>query len=249
MAINDTWTNAYAGITQSNKLIVGPPALTPSQTAQLRFLRAYYYWRLIDVFGSVKIIPAGQNDAAQADRTTVFNYIESELLAAIPNLPAGLQDYGRANQAGAWALLSRLYLNAKIYTGTPRYADAVTYADKVINSGLYSLAANYADVFAPDNCQNPGTVEMIFIVPFDQSTVRALPWPHMTLHYPSQLTYKLTAQPWNGFSTLEDFYNSYDAADKRKAANFITGPLNTVMVPLSLFWIWLTTRLTRMAHP
>jgi len=223
-AINDAWNNAYAGITQSNKLIVGPPALNAEQTAQLRFLRAYYYWRLMDVFGRVKLIKEGQNDAAQVDRVVLFNYIESELLAAIPNLTPGLQNYGRANQAGAWALLSRLYLNAGIYTGTPRYADAITYADKVINSGLYSLAANYADVFAPDNCQNNGTSEMIFVVPFDQSTGQGSTWPHMTLHYPSQLTYKLTAQPWNGFATLEDFYNSYDAADKRKAANFISGP-------------------------
>jgi hypothetical protein len=46
----------------------------------------------------------------------------------------------------------------------------------------------------------------------------------MTLHYPSQLTYKLASQPWNGYSTLEEFYNSYEAGDKRRANNFIVGP-------------------------
>ena len=45
----------------------------------------------------------------------------------------------------------------------------------------------------------------------------------MTLHYTSQFTWNLAAQPWNGYSVLEDFYNSYDAADKRKKANFIIG--------------------------
>jgi hypothetical protein len=123
-----------------------------------------------------------------------------------------------------------LYLNAKVYTGTQQYQKAIDEADAVLNltpfgattqGTVYDLDASYASVFAPDNI-NPK--EMIFAVPFDQITGGGATWPHMTLHYPSQLTYQLSAQPWNGFSTLEDFYNSYDANDKRRAANFITGP-------------------------
>ena len=228
-AINDCWNQAYVGIVNCNDILAGTPAPGAAQIAQLRFLRAYFYWRLLDVFGNVKIIPAGKKDGPQTPRAQVYNYIESELLAAIPDLPAGKQDYGRASKAGAYALLSRLYLNALIYTGTQQYQKAIDAADAVINSGAYSLATNYADVFAPENSQpKPGVPksapdEMIFVAPFDQSTGQGATWPHMTLHYPSQLTYKLTAQPWNGFSTLEDFYNSYDDTDKRKAANFIVG--------------------------
>src|SRR5690606_11213484 len=47
---------------------------------------------------------------------------------------------------------------------------------------------------------------------------------HMTLHYSSQFTWNLVSQPWNGYSALEDFYNSYDDSDARKKANFIVGP-------------------------
>ena len=46
----------------------------------------------------------------------------------------------------------------------------------------------------------------------------------MTLHYQSKWTWKLQSYPWNGFSTLEDFYNSYDTVDERRAANFVVGP-------------------------
>ncbi len=227
-AINDTWTQAYVGIGTCNSLIGGAaaiPDITPNQLAQLRFLRAYFYWRLMDVFGNVPIITETITAANQSTRVQVFNFIESELLAAIPDLSTGLQDYGRVNQAGAYALLSKIYLNALVYTGTQQYQKAIDAADAVINSGLYSLASNYADVFSPSNCCNTAaTQEMIFVVPFDRVTAGGAVWPYMTLHYPSQLTWKLQQQPWNGFSTLEDFYNSYDPTDVRRQANFIVGP-------------------------
>lgn len=227
-AINDTWNQQYNGIFQCNTLLASvngnPP--TAQQKAQLRFLRAYYYWRLMDVFGNIKLVTTAGVDAPQTNRLAAYTFIESELLAVIPDLPAGRQAYGRVSKAGAYALLSRLYLNAKVYTGTQQYQKAIDYANLILNDAslvptVYDLDADYASVFAPDNI-NPK--EMIFAVPFDQTTGQGATWPHMTLHYPSQLTYQLSAQPWNGFSTLEDFYNSYDAADKRRAANFVVGP-------------------------
>ncbi len=226
-AINDTWNQQYNGIYQCNALLSGAnaiPNISANQKAQLRFLRAYFYWRLMDVFGNVPIVTSAGAGAAQSTRAQVFSFVENEVKAAIPDLVTGLQDYARVNQAGAYAFLSRLYLNAMVYTGTARYQDASDAADKVINSGLYTLASNFADVFSPSNCCNDGaTKEILFTVPFDEATGGGATWPHMTLHYPSQLTYNLTAQPWNGFSTLEDFYNSFDDTDKRKKASFIAG--------------------------
>jgi len=227
-AINDTWNQSYGGIFQCNNLLAGAnqiPNISANQTAQLRVLRAYFHWRLMDVFGNVKIITQVNTDAAQTTRLAVYNFIESEVLAAIPDLSNAVQDYGRINQAGAYAFLSRLYLNAGVYTGTPQYQKAIDAADKVINSGLYSLASNYANIFSPDNCCNAdANKETIWTVPFDNATAQGATWHEMTLHYPSQLTWNFANQPWNGFSTLEDFYKSYDNADKRKASNFIVGP-------------------------
>jgi starch-binding outer membrane protein, SusD/RagB family len=219
-SINGAWNDAYNGVFQCNTLLAKAETTVPLK-AQLRTLRAYYYWRLLDAFGNVKLYVTPNVDVAQSNRTTVYNFVESELLAAIPDLPAGKQEYGRLNKAGAWALLSRLYLNAKVYTGTEQYQKAIDAADAVISTGLYSLDPKYAKVFAPDNVENP---EHIFVAPFDESTGQGATWAQMTLHYPSQLTYQLQEQPWNGFSTLEDFYNSYDANDERRAANFIAGP-------------------------
>lgn len=215
---NGAWNDTYGGIAQCNLLL--PTLTTDGDRAKVRALRAYYYWRLLDLFGRVKIITAPGQDAPQATRTQVFEFVESELKAAIPNLGTG-RDNIRANAWAAYAMLSRLYLNAQIYTGTARYQDAVDAADMVINSGLYDLSPNYADVFSPTNNDN---IEHIWVVPFDEATGQGMNIAQMTLHYPSQLTYRLQQQPWNGYSTLEEFYNSYAANDTRRANNFIVGP-------------------------
>jgi hypothetical protein len=217
--INDAWTHAYNGIFQCNTLL--PTVTTDYQRGQLRMLRAYYYWRLLDVFGRVPIVTTAGTNAAQSTRAQVYAFIESELLAALPLLPDGRPEYGRVSKGAANGLLSRLYLNAEIYKGSPEYDKAIAAADAVINSGVYSLAPNFADVFSPANVENQ---EHIFVAPFDEATGRGETWAQMTLHYPSQLTWRLQQQPWNGFSTLEEFYNSFEAADKRREASFIVGP-------------------------
>ncbi len=226
-AINDTWNQAYNGIFQCNDLLNGKsiiPNITASQTAQLKFLRAFFHWRLMEVFGNVKIITTAGIDAPQSTRAQVYAFIQSEVVAALPDLPTG-KAYGRATQMAAHAFLSRFYLNAGVYTGTPQYQKASDQADIVINSGLYTLAPNYGNVFSFDNSMNTdGAAEIIWTIPFNEATDQGATWHCETLHYPSQLTYNFTDQPWNGFATLEDFYNSYDSVkDTRWAANFIHG--------------------------
>jgi starch-binding outer membrane protein, SusD/RagB family len=136
---------------------------------EARFLRAFQYWVLMDVFGNPSF--ATEADAIgsvmpqQIKRTDLFNYIESELKDISTLLPAPkTNEYGRADQAAAWALLARMYLNAEVYTGTPRYTDAITYSKKVIDAG-YSLESNYQWLFLNDNykCTN----EFIFTINYD----------------------------------------------------------------------------------
>ena len=107
--------------------------------AEARFLRAYQYWVLMDLFGNPPFIdestPTGKVYPRQISRSELFSYVESELKAIESDLmEPKANEYGRADKATAWALLSRLYLNAEVYTGTERYADAATYAERVISS-------------------------------------------------------------------------------------------------------------------
>jgi len=116
--------------------------------AEARFMRALSYYHALDFYRNVPFTteadPIGAFLPAQTNAQDLFTYIESELIAIDSELvPAGLNEYGRADQAAGWMLLSNLYLNAEVYLGTGRYADARIQAEKVINSGIYSLEPNY----------------------------------------------------------------------------------------------------------
>lgn len=137
--------------------------------AEARFLRAFQYWVLMDLFGNPPFVdentPVGKTLPVQISRKDLFNFVESELLAIDGELKSSKSnEYGRADQGACWALLARLYLNAEVYTGTARYTDAITYANKVIAAG-YTLKNNYEELFLADNqLNNP---EVILSINYD----------------------------------------------------------------------------------
>ena len=141
--------------------------------AEARFLRALSYWHALDLFGNVPIVDENFDITQlpeQAMRADVFGFVEDELLAIRDELPlAGEGDYGRADQGAVNMVLAKLYLNAEVYTGAARWADARMAAAAVIGSNAYSLDPNYADMFLADNHTSP---ELIFTVPQDGDRTR-----------------------------------------------------------------------------
>ncbi len=136
--------------------------------AEARLLRAISYWHALDFYGSVPFAtendPIGSFFPPQISRADLFEYVESELLAVESLLMAPrTNEYGRADQAVAWTVLSKLYLNAEVYTGQAKYTEAANFASRVINAG-YSLEPNYHKLFMTDNDQ---TNEVIFAVTAD----------------------------------------------------------------------------------
>lgn len=145
-----------------------------SYRVEARFLRALMYYHAMDMFGNVPFVteddPIGTYLPPQRSRAELYNYIESELLE-LEKDPAMAEprqnEYGRADKAAVWMLLSRLYLNAEVYIHTPKYGECMTYARNVINSG-YTLCPNYAELFMADNGENTDArKEMIFTINFD----------------------------------------------------------------------------------
>jgi len=136
--------------------------------AEARFLRAYQYWVLMDGFGNPPFVTEentiGKVAPKQITRAELFKYVESELLAIEADLAEPRSVYGRADKGADWALLARLYLNAEVYTGTPKYTEAVTYSSKVINAG-YALKSNYQDLFNTSNTEN--NQEAILTINYD----------------------------------------------------------------------------------
>ncbi len=174
-----------------------------TMSAEVRFLRAMEYYLLSDAYGNVPFSTViSANKPEQRNRAQVMEWVESELLAIVGENPddngyilndpapkTSAQDgYGRVDKAAAWMLLSRLYLNWQVYTGTARWQDAKDYAEKVINSAykLHTEGSSkevngetweftaYQTLFMGDNDHNGSSEEAIF--PILQDGMRTTAW-------------------------------------------------------------------------
>ncbi|MFD1017364.1 RagB/SusD family nutrient uptake outer membrane protein [Winogradskyella rapida] len=164
-----SFTNAF--IQNASEL---PDAEAQTFIAEARFLRAFAYYNLIDFYANVPLVTQITTDLpSQSSRTELFDFVESELLE-IQDLLLDSNEYGRVDKVAAWALLSKLYLNAEVWTGTPRYSECVTFSENVLNSS-YSINMNdangngnaYDELFLADNDTNGAQQEFIFALNFD----------------------------------------------------------------------------------
>ena len=198
---------------------------TPVQAAQARFLRAFAQYEILDYFDQVPYREPGENAVGPAKvrkGTEALTYIIDELNAIIPDLPNGPVTI--ANKNAARVLLMKCFLNKGAYASraTPAFDAAdmqqvITLADLVI-AGPYKFATNYFDNFAPNNDaigkENIWTQENIGGT--SSGGVRSR-W-HMGMHYNQQ------PSGWNGFTTLSDFYNKFEASDVRRGIAYDTAP-------------------------
>lgn len=144
--------------------------------AEARFLRAMAYYNMMDLFGQAPMIteddPVGAYQAPKADRAELFAYVESELLAILPEMAEPLMnEYARADKAAAWMLLAKIYLNAEVYIGQDRYADCLSYCEDIIASG-FELTPDYLMNFMADNDETVARNEIIFPVVSDGITTQ-----------------------------------------------------------------------------
>ena len=200
---------------------------SPRQEAEARFVRAFYVFWICDGWGQV---PMREPGAPLADIPFVMSsseaiqYVISELEAIIGNLPADDVPWV-ATKAAANALLAKAYMNKAVYESADRLtftfsaADmdkVIANCDAIINSGKYALEANYFDNFTSDNGENSS--EMIFCTN-NRAGVQS---NSMRGTWMSGLHYYQTPGGWNGFTTLSDFYNSFEESDMRRSAEMPT---------------------------
>ena len=245
--ITGAWSSSFTGIARANVLLDALDRVdVPNEAAivaELRTLRGFYYYLLMDMFGGVPIVTDIEIKARpRATRPEVFAFIESELNDARTDLPDRWPDAsnGRLTKGAADAILASMYLNAGVWmkeTGVSATAyntclgvqvsggvdacqAAIAAADRIINSGQYSLAANWRSNFTYDNQTSP---ENIMVVKFLNKTDVGMNFIMRALHY-NQLT---NATPWNGFATLAQTYNAFDADDQRRQM-WLAGPQTNV---------------------
>ncbi|MGE5107156.1 MAG: RagB/SusD family nutrient uptake outer membrane protein [Sphingobacteriales bacterium] len=203
----------------------GPSA---QQAAEARTLRAMAQFMILDGYDQVPYREPGEttdNPAKVRKGTEALNFIISELETVLPNLPDG--PITRANKNAARTLLMKCYLNKGAYANraAPTFdaadmAKVVSLANTIL-AGPYSFSTGYFDNFAPNNDaigkENIWTQENIG--GSSSQNIRSR-W-HSGMHYNQQ------PSGWNGFTTLSDFYNKFEATDKRRGVAYTyTTPVN-----------------------
>ena len=202
-AIQATWEYLYKVVMLSNKSLeqIESYALThadaelPAYRAEVRALRAMYYYYLTDLFGSIPLVLSSKvasKDIVLSERENIFNFIFKELQETAPLLPAQFSNrsgnyYGRLTRPVAYFLLAKLALNAEIYMDNnwvdDTHPDGKTiffdvdgntfnawqtvefYCDQITALG-YRLESDYAANFA---VYNEGSVENIFTIPMNKT--------------------------------------------------------------------------------
>jgi starch-binding outer membrane protein, SusD/RagB family len=211
----DSWNQLNQRSYKCNEILASNPS--PEQAAQAKFMRAFYMYHVMDLFGQVPIRQV--NDAAEVPprvltRSEAFDFIVKDLEEALPLLPqAGpTGDHAKASKAAANTLLARLFLNKGVYKAanpagpyTFDKADmdkVIGYCDAVAADGYALERGDYFKIFSKD-----ANSEVIFVSAEGSPQNR---W-FMTLHYDNN------PSGWNGFATLADFYAKFnDNNDQRK---------------------------------
>jgi hypothetical protein len=238
---NSAWGEVFGIIGAANAVIQSlqesPEAgnLT-SIMAEARALRANAYFYAMDLWGNVPIVTAAKIDPSDLPKTSsrveVFSFVETELLAAAADLPsiksfatAGARSayYPRFTKEAAYATLATVYLNAGVYTGTEKWAQAIDMTDKIITTGSYILEPNFMTNFTGDNDKSKEIISSFAIDPAQNAGgnqfVRGTLNPLQINLFPTTLPFV----PANGFNTFEEALNRFEANDVRRK-NIYWGP-------------------------
>lgn len=194
--------------------------------AELRGLRAWWYFYMLDKLGNVPIVTSFTDEVPTNEgqtRKDVYDFVVTELEAIVDalNEDVNAASYGKFTKWVCYTLLAKVYINAEVYTGTPQWGKALECLDKVIDSGKYILE--------PDNNTNflvktDVSRENIFVIPYDYDYFRCYFIPYqMSWHYNSIKTFKVRFDCWNGPCATPSIVKSYDKDDKRLGW-FMYGP-------------------------
>ncbi len=237
--VYQTWDRTYYGIATCNRIIyqvetgfvpIADEDVYNATLAELRTLRASYYYVLCDLYGNVPIVTDFDVEEGylpeQNTRTEVYDFIVKEITESLPYLSEERSGatYGRFNKWAGLTLLAKMYLNAEVYTGTEHWDDCIAACNQIIGSGAgYALESNQKNVFVTEN-QN--SAEIIFGLAIDDQYTTG--WNQFDIHMQTcqpamQAKYDLTQSPWGGMCAIPQFIDTFDPDDARLNNNFMMG--------------------------
>jgi hypothetical protein len=226
--ISNTWNWLYKSVYTANLAVdlLETSKADPAKIAEARVLRAFFYYLLIDDFGNVPFYTDNNitvDKLPQVDRKTVYDFIVKELTENVDKLSETKRGeyYGRFNKWAGYAFLSKFYLNADVYTGTPNWAECLAACNKIAQGGfsLHPGGANpasplgyqYYELFGDKNPTDETILSMfvtVDIVSRNILTIRSLNGPNFNAVY--------GFNGWNGSVIPQEYYERFDNNDIRK---------------------------------
>lgn len=213
--IRNAWNSLLSQINNCNLVVENG---TAAQIAQARFLRAFYYYHAIDLFGQVPYREAGSSleaDPKVWTRQEATAFVISEMEAVISALPARVAgDASIANTDAGHFLLAKLYLNKGVFNAAdpagPYTFDAADMTKVVthVNAITANLSPDYWDNFKPENNTSPEII-------FSSKNVRGGQGGGVQSRWRMSMHYNQTPDGWNGFSTVAEYYNKFNPNDRR----------------------------------
>jgi hypothetical protein len=245
------WNHLFKGIAFCNILLHDLEKITVISEegkigfmAELRGMRAFFYYYLLDLFGNVPIVTdISQFSPQSSTRTEVYNFIEYEISEVYDQLSDFNQEdmYGRFSKQVADALLARMYLNAFVYTGTEQYGKCISACERITNTDLFTLESHWQRAFLHDNHLS---TENIFVIPNDaiygndQENIFKFS-THWAQRVP-QFRWNSNGG-FNGLVSVREFIEKYDTLNDKRcffdSHAFISGNENDPDIPRGQF-LW-----------
>ncbi|MBG6110510.1 hypothetical protein H4V97_002378 [Flavobacterium sp. CG_23.5] len=215
--VKSAWNSLLSNVYNCNVII--EQGGTASQIVEARFLRAFYYYNVVDLFGQAPYRPAGsplEDDPKVWTRTEATKFCIDELEAVIGGLPARVAgDASIASKDAGHFLLAKLYLNKAVFESADA-SGAITFAaadmTKVvqhIDAMTNTLASNYWKNFAPDNNTSNEIV-------FSSKNIQGGAGGNTQSRWRMSQHYNQTPGGWNGFATVAEYYDRFGTADARR---------------------------------
>ncbi|MBN1925765.1 MAG: RagB/SusD family nutrient uptake outer membrane protein [Prolixibacteraceae bacterium] len=231
-AVNNIWNKIWEGIAEANSILdktVSTDEAALKIRAEVETIRSLYYFWLFDNYGDVPYLTTYFTAPEQPFRTkraAIFDSLTTTLENSYPLLNSvenpAYKNY--ASKEMALALLAKLYLNGKVYTGSenPEYHQKVIqYCDELLSMSYLELDDKVMDMFKIGT--SGSSKEMIFTIPFNEESKQGFRLHMRSLGYISKKTFNMTDQPWNGFCVIPTFFDKYEDTDVRKSGYFLYG--------------------------
>jgi hypothetical protein len=228
--LNNSWNSCMNGISRCNQvyaIIEGTQmdeALKARTLAEIRGVRAFWYYVAIDMFGNVPLATDFKNTEipGTTKRADVYKFVIDELNDIKDKVRSEVNSssYGKFTRGVAYTLLAKMYLNAEVWIGTPNWAGVVAACDEVMKLD-YIIEPDWKTSFLVNN---EVSREIIFPITFGR-TDGGNQLHYRTLHYLDPIAIGMNIGTWNGICANPEYVAQYDIEDKRYEGSFLMGPM------------------------